>query len=427
MTAASGENSAAPMPDLYRRIADHLVSMSSIDPRAAMPSGFTAAWSGDDPGMWRPLGEYPQRIVDTTSVGSLARCCVFDSRVFVGVLGGGGLTQWGRRTFAQTEQSLTVVLNGHDAVDARYQYDGRAGWTIFPLPLPTSLRADAVTAIEIARDGKLLLSQSIHRQTAATSFRPRIRRVNARGTLLGAVPGVSVDVPVEITVDNQVEWALTTAPANPDAPRQFEFDFSRFCSDAMAMRIQVRNPATGVDASGSPVCVFGAGTEHFLFANPRRADDRIVATLLSWKDGKRRPLSLARRIGSRLDIICHVDMDDGQAFRFENAKNTFAADIACLQDDVLIVADEKNVLAALPPLQQLFELLPPAQLQTEDGVTPRQDKAAIEVVDEVKRYLRNGDSAAARDCLLAALANMATADEIESFLHALGSTGPPAK
>jgi hypothetical protein len=426
MTADADKNAATRMPDLYQRLDDLVSSMPSRDSGTSLSSGFTRQ-SLDEPGMWQPLGEYPPRIIDSAAIGALARCCVFGERVFIGVLGGGGLTPWGRRTFARTEQALTVVFNGQEAVDALYQYDGRSGWTVFPLSLPDSLRADAITAVEIERDGKLLLSQSLTADTAVKNVRPRIRRVNAKGTLLGAVPGVNADVPVEVMVGDRVDWVLTTAPATSDAPRQFEFDFARHCNASAVARILVRNAGSSDEAQGSPICVFGSGRDHFLFANPRRSGDRFAATLLSWKDGKRRPLKLACRKDGQLEIICRADLDDEAGFRYENGRNTFVADMASLQGEVLIVTDENSVLTALPPLQQLLECLPPASFHSDGAATLQRDAANADIIADVKNHLRTGDADAARDRLRAAVEHLHTTDDIETFLRALGAADPHAK
>jgi hypothetical protein len=380
---------------------------------------------------WQPVGTYPDRIVGERDSDSIARFCIFEGKAFVGVLGGGGYSQWGRRTFARTQQFLTVIVNGNIAIDASYEYDGRSGWTVFPLNLAPFLAPDAIRAVEIEKDGKLLFSQLVPDRPLATKNRPGIRRINAKGTLVGSIGGTDTDLPIEIRVNDKIEWALTSPPITPGAHRNFEFDFAQYCDGPFPVRISVRNATTSSEGYCSPVCAFASNGQHFLFANPQLSRRSLRATLLSWKDGKRRSLTLARREGKAFGAVCRVDQEDSQDFRFDQGRNSFHASLDFLSGEVFVLDDDGSAVGRLPSIKQVLDLLPPPRTQglgsigrgtsSTRGVPHSTDKVLDEILAKVKGHLIAGDHKAARDCLFAAIKRTASVEEIEYLLQSLNT------
>ncbi|HWA91124.1 MAG TPA: sulfotransferase [Rhizomicrobium sp.] len=340
--------------DLYARLALALERAVAEPADAVRASGFVDPAPQDDPGIFRPPGELPEHLFDAGAVEGGAKFCLFGGRAYVGIRGG-ALTEFERHKRANTVQPLAIVFNGTHAVEIAYPFDGRAGWTCFPVELPAAL--GRVTAVEIERDGKLLFSRNVAEDPGRPDYRAGLWLINAAGRLSGAVNGASCDVAVEIRLGGRSHWAISNPPPEAGRPRPFEFDLAPFCSDGLLQKVSVVNPATGAEAARSPVGVFASRGAHFLFAHPEIADGTCRAVLLHWKDGRRRRLSLHYAEDLTLDEVARVDLDDPAEARFEGGDNSFVLDLEILRSgEVMILDEEGAMLGKLPPLRRIMAL-----------------------------------------------------------------------
>ena len=335
---------------LYDRIAG-LVAYGAEPTR--FPSGFTDSHKKGDAGKWHPLGEMPERFFDPAAVSRKARLCVFDERAYV-ALRGDIFTGFERDKRIGTLQKLTIVLNGSEVLEVEYRFDGRPGWAVFPVALPKSIPGNDIRAVEIERDGILMLSQFASEDfRGRRAWRPRIWLIDANGKLYGSANAAS-DVPVEIHVDGRASWALTSNPPQPGVPRPFEFDLSLDCDDAFA-KVAAFNPATGVEAVGSPIGVFRSQGEHFLFGYPVIRENRLRAVLLSWKDGKRRALSLGLAQYATISTIAEANLADAPEASFECGNNSFEVDLSNFRGCEILILDENSaVVGRLPPVERIL-------------------------------------------------------------------------
>lgn len=365
---------------LYDRLLRALDGALAAPASDLQPSGFVDPAQQADPGAWQPMGELPEHLFDRRTIADAAKFCVFDGRAYVGVRGG-AFTEFERRKRAGTTQFLTLILNGSQAIEASYPYDGRGGWSCFPVDIPSEL--GAVRAIEIERDGALLLSRKVGEDPAARDYRATVWLINAAGRLSGAVNDAASDVVVEMRIDGVPGWAITNAPAETGRPRPFEFDLASRCTDGRLVKLSVLNPASGSEAARSPLGVFASDGAHFLFARPRIADGKCRAVLLHWKGGKRARLTLAHARDMTLDEVARVDLDDPPEARFEGGDNSFALDLDLLRaGNVAILDEDGSMLGKLPPLDQIMafagrEAAPP-DLSTPQNMSAWAREAAVE-------------------------------------------------
>ena len=403
--------------DLYARLAELLARASPL----AGPSGFADPDAQTDGGLWRPLGELPEHVFDRRALDGAADFRLFGGRAYVGV-NGSRFTEWERKRLAGTRQTLTVILDGTGLVEIAYDFDGRAGWLLFPL----DGQVTAVKAVEIERDGKLLFSAFVREDAAARDYKPIVWHLNARGRLSGAAMGASAEVPVEIRVDARREWILTDAAEEAGKPSTFEFDAASCCIPGRISAIGVFNPATEVEAVRSPLGVFASGENHFLLADPWVSDEACRAVLMHWKDGRRRALTLARRRSDGLETLAQVDIEDASHARFDGRRNSFSLGLDVLGEGGIVILDEDGIeLGHLPALAEILDFIR-RQASGRDDLAQRiepyfgadPDNAAL--LHDMRRAWGAGDREQARRYLMMASARALDTDEIEALFRAAG-------
>jgi len=339
---------------LYARLAELFARARAPRADGLAASGFVDPDARPDLESWKPVGELPEHLVDRSATADSARFCVFDGRAYVG-LRGASYTNWERRRLAQTRQPLTIVLNGFETIDVAYDFDGRAGWTYFPVELPTALACGEIRSVEIERDGRPLLSCFVSEDVGARNYLANLWHVSAAGRLSGAAGGAASNVPVEIRIAERSEWTVTSAAVDPRRPPVFEFDLAPYCAGGALVEISVFNPATGSEAQRSPMGVFARGPEHFLLANPLISDGKCRAVLIFRKGVRSRRLSLAYARHVTPDIVARVDLEDASDAWFDGGDNSFVVNLDTLASgEVLILDEDGTLLGELPPLIQIL-------------------------------------------------------------------------
>ena len=341
--------------DLYARLAALFARATAAQTHGLVASGFADPAARPDLEAWKPVGELPEHLIDRGATAGSARFCVFDGRAYIGVRGS-GYSNWERRRLADTRQPVTLILNGFAAAEVAYDFAGRTGWTYFPTELPAALAGGEIRSVEIERDGKLLLSCFVSEDPGARNYRANLWHVSAAGRLSGAAGGATSNVPVEIRIGETSGWTITSAAADPHRPPVFEFDLAPYCAGGSLVEVCVFNPATGAEATRSPVGVFARGPEHFLLANPKIADGKCRAVLISLKEGRRRRLSLAYARHVTPEIVAKVDLEDAAEAWFDGGDNSFVVALDVLDSgEVLIFDEDGTALGELPPLPQILD------------------------------------------------------------------------
>ena len=341
--------------DLYARLAALFARATAAQTQGLAASGFADPAAHPDLEAWKPVGELPEHLIDRGAAAGSARFCVFDGRAYIGVRGS-GYSNWERRRLADTRQPLTLILNGFAAAEVTYDFDGRAGWSYFPAKLPAALAGGEIRSVEIELDGRLLLSCFVSEDSGARDYRANLWHVSAAGRLSGAAHGATSNVPVEIRIGETRAWTMTSAAADPHRPPVFEFDLSPYCAGGSLVEVCVFNPATGAEATRSPVGVFTRGPEHFMLANPKVSGGKCRAVLVSLKEGRRRRLSLAYARHVTPEIVAKVDLEDAPEAWFDGGNNSFVADLDVLASGEVLICDEDGtLLGELPPLPQILD------------------------------------------------------------------------
>jgi tetratricopeptide (TPR) repeat protein len=321
------------------------------EPASGLGSGFVDPAPGPVP-EWTPIGELPERLAGPGPLGD-ARFCLTGDQAVIG-LRGARFTDGERAKRPGTRQSVSIVLNGMEAIDVSYEYDGRADWTCVSFALPAEIVGE-IHAIEIEEDGRLLLSRLVASQPG-DEWNAKVWFVSPRGVLMGGVTGANGGVALAVHVNAQRDWTLTGEPAAADRPRPFEFNVAPHCGDGAIAKVSVADPVSGREVDRSPVGVFVSGGRHFLLANVRIADSMCRATLLSWQGGKRQQLFLARHDGPEPEIVCPVNGEDEPAFRFDGGHNSFAIPVDLLRsEDVLILGEDRATIGKLPAWLRILE------------------------------------------------------------------------
>jgi hypothetical protein len=405
----------APSAGLYGRLADLFRSAATSAPPSSLASGFVDCDRPAD--LWHPLGELPEHLTGGDVPEGAAKFCVFGGCGWIG-MHGSRFSDRERQILANTQQMLTVTFNGVETLDASYVFDGRPRWTFFPVALPHGLASGDLRAVEIERDGQLLLSSFVSEDAAAANYQANLWLMNSRGRLSGAVRGAACDVPVEIRIGAKREWTLTGPTADP-AKRPFEFDLAPWCAEGALVPVSVFNPTTGAEAQRSPIGVFASGGNHFLFADPQISGEACRAVLMFWKDGRRRSLSLATA-----GAVAAVNLDDAIGRRFDGGNNSFSLSLEIIRaGGVRILDEDGEMLGILPSLPEILEFTRAISSgrdelyeRIETWFGAEQDNAAL--FDEMRAFWQEGDFEQARRCLLLAAARASGREETEALFRA---------
>lgn len=182
----------APEP-LYQRIEARLARQrGAAVPR--LPSGFVERGAAAARGRWRPLVALPAEIADKKQINRLADAGVLGGRLLIGVKGAGLANPADRRPIANSEQCIGLVLNGRVSVELRFLFDGSSRWLYLDATEQLGgLALSAVEAVELERDGNLLLSLALRppRRSGLAPLLERLRwylRYRWRCRLGGAQP-----------------------------------------------------------------------------------------------------------------------------------------------------------------------------------------------------------------------------------------------
>ncbi len=408
-----------PSAGLYARL-EELFRRAATQPATSLASGFVNPERHGEKDLWRPLGELPPHLIEGGLMNGAARFCVFGGRAWIGIRGS-HFTDRERQKLAHTKQTLTITLNGVESFEVSYVFDGRARWSFFPAALPDGFAARDVHAVEIERDGKLLLSAFASEDADARNYQSNVWLINSNGRLSGSVHGAASDVPVGLSIDGKSEWTFTNPGTDP-AKRPFEFNLAPWCADGALVCASVFNPATDRKAQRSPLGAFACDGRHFLFADPHISGNAFRAVLMFWKDGRRRPLKLAAA-GATVE----VNLQDLPSSRFDGGNNSFSMDLGVVgAGGVAILDDDGAEIGKLPPLPQILEFT--RQISTSrDELYQRleflfgaeHDNAAL--LEEMRAAWTSGDLEQTRRSLLMAAARAIGRKELEELFTAAGA------
>jgi len=348
--------------ELYARFSEELRTIADGKYPASRASGFSnSREEAVEVAGWQPVGTLPDRFVDRKALNKSASFQLIGRLGCLGIRDGGFTQNWERRVFANTEQRLTVILNGRAAVDVSYFYDGREGWSYAPVRLPASLPADDLEAVEIENNGRLLLSEWVSKRVAVSDYDAKIGFVSTDGVVVGAAtagPESEEEVLVELTVDGVAVHAMTEGAFFAEPFRRFACDVSAFCRDGGLTKVSLKNLVTGAEGRRSPLGVFRSQEKYFFVANPRVRDGQYRLTLRMHKPGANNSLSLAAHDGTALQILCEVDQPDEEDFSFLGRTNSFQLPVAAMKGARILIVDENSeVVGELPPIDELLSVM----------------------------------------------------------------------
>ncbi|MEL6914383.1 MAG: hypothetical protein AAFP13_07755 [Pseudomonadota bacterium] len=309
---------------------------------------------------WRPLGAMPRRLVGRFE-GGLARVYRFEGqKLLIGIKAGGDIPEFMRASKRGTVQTVTLIVNGAAALDVAFVYNGLSGWQFIDVTLPEDLAAEPLVGCEVERDGLLLFSGlPVERGGIHAADRVNPVRFYADGTLEGwasaALAGPGADVLLRLHLDGEPILLPTDAPwMRKEGLRRFR---AALPIEARSLHKISAQLLDGTEGLRSPVWVCHDETCGFLLANPRRAGDDVLLTVVPEAEKR---FALDRLVAIQSGESFPLSQADGASHRYYEGRNSalvparLFAEMPTLSVAGGRLGEAPRHLGTLPPLAPLL-------------------------------------------------------------------------
>ena len=347
----------ASLPQLYQNILHQVVHAEPCRPVSY--TGFR------DPDIdthvaearWLPVWRFPSFLVKERSTGSAMVLAVDSETLIIGVRAGGDIPEKQRGAYRNTEQSLTIIMNGRTVIQASYVYDGSSRWQYFLVNAPDGFDPSKSVGCEIERDGRLMFSGSTGSlQDFHLADKINIVRFLRGGLIEGwatYTDNPDVDVFLKIHADGQVGVARSGKQWRNDPLRMF-----RFATPVPANNLAKLSAETfkGAKSKRSPVWGFFNETSGFLIANPRidASDKKNVLLTIVPEDIDK--FLIEHVLDNETGQVHPLDQADAPNFKYYEGKNTVQLPLAALEAEnpMQLIGKNGRSLGHLPSLKKLL-------------------------------------------------------------------------